>query len=194
MVLIPNQDIPEGVRLAIKNAKSLLEEAQLLYNNKRFARSTALAILAYEEIAKAAILRDKWHKGEGISKHQWEKRIKEHVQKAKIAYQQFVEGIDDLTKKTLDRKIIDSLLSSMTGTAQNMKTLRESCIYVDWDSKNRKWLIPISKEQANEGVKPAAISDTDYQEALAIKALAEAGVMLQNFENNPISQKILQSV
>jgi AbiV family abortive infection protein len=36
----------------LENAKELLEESKLLLSNRRFARSTALAILSYEEIGK----------------------------------------------------------------------------------------------------------------------------------------------
>jgi AbiV family abortive infection protein len=47
----------EGINAAIDNAKSLLEDAMLLYENHRYERSTALSILAIEEDGKLTILR-----------------------------------------------------------------------------------------------------------------------------------------
>jgi AbiV family abortive infection protein len=47
----------EGIRVALENAKELLEEAQILLDRKRFARAASLAILSIEEAGKAPLLR-----------------------------------------------------------------------------------------------------------------------------------------
>lgn len=47
----------EGIRLANYNANSLLEDAQLLFDNDRFERCVALSILAIEEAGKSSIIR-----------------------------------------------------------------------------------------------------------------------------------------
>lgn len=46
-----------GIRLAYKNAEDLLMDAEILFLNKRFERSVALAILAIEEAGKCTIIR-----------------------------------------------------------------------------------------------------------------------------------------
>jgi AbiV family abortive infection protein len=47
----------EGIRIAEQNAKSLLEEAELLLEHKHWSRACALSILAIEEAGKPHILR-----------------------------------------------------------------------------------------------------------------------------------------
>jgi len=48
----------EGMAAATENAVSLLSDAQLLFDNERYERSVALAILAIEEAGKTSILRE----------------------------------------------------------------------------------------------------------------------------------------
>ncbi|MBK7946775.1 MAG: AbiV family abortive infection protein [Flavobacteriales bacterium] len=47
----------EGMAAATENAVSLLSDAQLLFDNVRYERSVALAILAIEDAGKVSILR-----------------------------------------------------------------------------------------------------------------------------------------
>jgi AbiV family abortive infection protein len=54
--LTPSQ-IAEGMNSAIRNAKRLLDDAELLCKADRFASSASLAILAIEEAGKTSILR-----------------------------------------------------------------------------------------------------------------------------------------
>lgn len=46
-----------GIKAAIENSKALLADAILLFDNKRYERAVALAILGIEEAGKPAILR-----------------------------------------------------------------------------------------------------------------------------------------
>jgi AbiV family abortive infection protein len=48
----------EGIQIAIENSKSLLADANLLYENGRYERATAIAILAIEENGKGKIIRE----------------------------------------------------------------------------------------------------------------------------------------
>ena len=47
-----------GIQAAIKNAQSLLADAELLLKNERWERATAISVLAIEEVGKAPILRE----------------------------------------------------------------------------------------------------------------------------------------
>ena len=47
----------KGIQAALINARSLLSDAELLFENERFERAVALAILAIEEAGKPSILR-----------------------------------------------------------------------------------------------------------------------------------------
>lgn len=48
----------EGIQVAIENSKSLLSDANLLYDNERYERATAIAVLAIEENGKGKIIRE----------------------------------------------------------------------------------------------------------------------------------------
>jgi len=54
--LTPHQ-AAEGIRVARHNAKSLLEDANLLYKHDRWPRSAALSILSIEEEGKVPLIR-----------------------------------------------------------------------------------------------------------------------------------------
>ena len=47
----------EGINTITDNARALLSDAQLLYDNDKYERATALAILAIEEAGKVSIIR-----------------------------------------------------------------------------------------------------------------------------------------
>jgi len=51
------ENAAKGIKAAIENSKSLLSDALLLFDNERYERTVALAILAIEEAGKPAILR-----------------------------------------------------------------------------------------------------------------------------------------
>lgn len=53
---VPTKALQESSLRCYKNATDILKDAQLLYENGRYARASALAILAEEELAKAFIL------------------------------------------------------------------------------------------------------------------------------------------
>lgn len=48
--------LEEAYIFVYENAKELLEESKLLFDNKRYARSYALAQIAHEELAKLPII------------------------------------------------------------------------------------------------------------------------------------------
>src|SRR5262245_39384520 len=47
----------EGIRRALENARSLLADAELLVEHRRWARAASLAILAIEEAGKVPLVR-----------------------------------------------------------------------------------------------------------------------------------------
>jgi AbiV family abortive infection protein len=51
------QQAAEGIAVALRNAYSLVRDAELLLQHGRHARATALAILAIEEAGKVPIIR-----------------------------------------------------------------------------------------------------------------------------------------
>lgn len=54
---LDSKSASEGIKLANENAISLLQDAKLLFENKRFERCVSLSILAIEESGKSRIIR-----------------------------------------------------------------------------------------------------------------------------------------
>lgn len=51
------KDAAIGIKAAVQNSRALLSDAMLLFENNRFERAVALAILSIEEAGKTAIIR-----------------------------------------------------------------------------------------------------------------------------------------
>ena len=49
--------VSEVVRTVLENARRLLSDAELLFENERYRSATALAILSMEEAGKACVIR-----------------------------------------------------------------------------------------------------------------------------------------
>ncbi|MGC8903505.1 MAG: AbiV family abortive infection protein [Fervidobacterium sp.] len=50
------EELAEGIKLCIENAESLLNDAELLFNNGKFPRAFSLAVLSVEEMGKIPML------------------------------------------------------------------------------------------------------------------------------------------
>jgi len=77
-----------------KNARSLLSDAELLFDHGRYARAAALAVLAVEEVGKFYML--KWDKAEA------QQAMRDHMQKQRIvAVSVGMEAAFDAYERTL---------------------------------------------------------------------------------------------
>ena len=55
------EQISNGIVLCLENASKLIEEAEILFNKKRYARTLSLSILSLEELGKINILVEAIH-------------------------------------------------------------------------------------------------------------------------------------
>lgn len=53
---IPWAKLDEGIRLICRNIQQLIENSDLLYQNKKFMHAASLAVIAFEEMSKADLL------------------------------------------------------------------------------------------------------------------------------------------
>ena len=72
----------------LNNAKDLANEAEILYQNKCYARAVALAILAFEEIGKSQIVAD--FLNGMVSKKEFDDAFKKHEIKSAYNWRKFV--------------------------------------------------------------------------------------------------------
>ncbi len=73
-----NKIYEEGTHAAYKNSLSLLEEANIMFNNSKFARAYALGVLSAEEFAKSFIYKCI---SVGLIKHDFRRDIIKHQEK-----------------------------------------------------------------------------------------------------------------
>lgn len=78
--------LEEAYIMVYENSKELLEESRLLYENKKYARSYALAQIAHEEMAKLPMIYQEATRSFFKETHDWKnfyKRLRNHSSKNK---------------------------------------------------------------------------------------------------------------
>lgn len=89
MTTLSFQKLEEAYIMVYENAKELLEDSRLLFENKRYARSYTLAQIAHEELAKLPIIYQETTRSFYKETHDWKnfyKRLKDHTSKNKQNY------------------------------------------------------------------------------------------------------------
>ncbi len=115
MTALSFEKLEEAYILVYENAQELLQESRLLFENKRYARSYALAQIAQEELAKLPIIYQEATRAFFREKHDWKnfyKRLRSHESKNKqnfVFYQMMLNlaGNDSLNLEY--EKIQDNL-------------------------------------------------------------------------------------
>jgi AbiV family abortive infection protein len=163
----------EGMKAALENAKSLYEDAVILFQNNRYPRATALAILAIEEAGKLSILRLILLSDDPIElKKNWQDYrrhtyknanwiVPELILKGARHFDQMYKVVDD---KSDHRKTLDNL--------------KQLCFYSDVFS-NCKWSSPdnlVSKEVAESIIEIAKIMAGKEKASMSTKQELELWV------------------
>jgi AbiV family abortive infection protein len=144
----------EGVKKAIINSKSLLSDAILLFENERYSRSAALAILAIEEAGKPAIIRAiMLEEDAGELKKEWQK-YRRHTSK-NIAW--ILPLLASKGANTAND--MNQIFDNKSDHSYILDNIKQLAFYTDAFS-NCKWSIPeqaIDKELAKELLSVAEI-------------------------------------
>lgn len=142
----------EGIKVAIENSQDLLSDALLLFENGRYPRAVALAILAIEEAAKPSIIRSIILENEPSQyKKEWQ-RFRGHT--SKNASWILPQLISKGATRAEEMKQIFDPNSQHTREIDNLKQL---AFYTDAYS-SCKWSAPkatVSKELAVSIIKIA---------------------------------------
>lgn len=141
---IDTEKAAEGIIAANENAKSLLEDAKLLFKYKRYARAISLAILSIEESGKSSIIHSILLEDEPKEIAKKWKEYRNHHDKNSLWI--LPELASNGAKKIEDFRRIVDIESDHRQTLDNLKQL---CFYTDAFSKC-KWSYP--DKVANENV------------------------------------------
>jgi|SRR5579871_315290 len=111
----------------MKNAGDLLDDAELLLKHKSYGHAIFLGYSAYEEVAKAQIVADFYHRD--LTESQFKKYFRHHFVKA--AY---------LSRKVMLPQDLDAPWTMELNEVESKKraALRESALYVDFEEGYKK--------------------------------------------------------
>jgi AbiV family abortive infection protein len=132
-----------------ENAKELLEESRLLFENKKFARCYALAQIAIEELAKLPIIYQEATRSFFKEPHDWKnfhKRLRSHEAKNRQNFVYFKMLLD-----WADTEHPDFKMNKLYETIKHFNDMKNLSLYAD--VKNNKYTKPseeIKKHTAQE--------------------------------------------
>lgn len=182
-----DKEIEKGFKLVIQNAKDLLVEAKLLFDNGFYARAYSLTQLCIEEIGKSTILSRAildYYFGEKIDFKYFEKLgFRKHQEKTKQSLQPELIAIW-MFEKSRGKKtnLRDSLIEDFNQIDQYNK-LKNDSLYVGLNDDS--FIFPgevIKKEMAAELIEKAELR------------LAAAEPLFRTLEEMEISAKRLKEV
>jgi len=134
MKKIPINRLDEGIRLCANNIRRFLQDVELLLKNSSEWHAIAMAIFAYEEIAKYAELKKAKSTATSDSVEICSRLFYDHEYKQDIAY----ELIEDNESVVLLAES-DLLPHFQTEKVEVKPKLRLDCLFVDWCEKNEQW-------------------------------------------------------
>src|SRR5438132_11594040 len=121
--------ILKGFQNCIRNAQELCEEAELLLNNKRYARAYALTLISFEEIGKLLVLLGgAYHepRDEVLWRKFW-KRFRSHtLKRTRVSLMEMLS----LSSTTAERTFLEM------KTEPEAERLKQSALYVDYIDDN----------------------------------------------------------
>lgn len=166
-----------GIQAAEKNARDLLDDAEILYKHKKWSRACALAILAVEEASKPALLRGViLADNEDDLRKAW-RHYRSHLQKnvTWIFNQLVAEG---------GRKLDDfrTIFDKKSHHPATMEALKQIAIYTDAYG-DCHWSIP--KEIIDEGTARSTISiakSTAHGRPVAMSTEAELDLWIKHLK------------
>jgi len=153
--LIPTEKIFNGINLALQHSVSLLNASGELFNNKKYPSSIPLAILSYEESAKASWLLKNLKEKRGITKEDWKSLVhhdfkliqleKDNLEminsmsdaEMKIYLDFQRENVESIAEKSKEDAI--SKRKDLLDILNKFEKIKENCFYSNWDQNEKKW-------------------------------------------------------
>ena len=144
--IIPEKEVLDGSKLALKNADELYKSAKILLDNQRFVHALSVATLALEEFGKHCILVEHAMSKTKIDSKFWYNTIKIHEKKLNAIpnhLEQFPSP-SEKAKKDLQR---------YRKYLLKLSKMKLEHLYVDWDSINKKWVLVTNSKSIEDKAK-----------------------------------------
>ena len=145
--IIPEKEVLDGSKLALKNADELYKSAKILLDNQRFVHALSIATLALEEFGKHCILAEHAMSETKIDSKFWHNTIKNHEKKLNAIpnhLELYPFPSSEEAKKELQR---------YRKYLLKLSKMKLEHLYVDWDSINKKWALVTNSKSIEDKAK-----------------------------------------
>lgn len=153
--LIPPEKIRDGINLALLYSISLLNSSGELFNKRKYQQSIPLAILAYEESAKANWLLIHLEEKRGVTREDW-KSLRDHKFKLTQLEKDILKRLDNMSdaemkiylqfqqesaKEIAETSKEDAIKkrNDLLDILDKFEKIKEICLYSNWDQNEKKW-------------------------------------------------------
>lgn len=141
-----------GIFEALGKSEKIFDDAKFLFDNKKYHSSIPFFINSIEESLKAHEFSIKFRKHQTISKDEWNKLL-DHKHKLVHIKEFILENLEKMDEKTSEEikketgnedvnvnlEQMKKLMKTQMNIASHLQSLKEKCMYTDWDEKNGEW-------------------------------------------------------
>lgn len=130
----------KGLRICFNNAVAFKDEAEILFKEKRWARSAALAILGIEEISKVELIGQSYFFNTQSQWNKFKRDFTKHNKKLSVADSLIIQ----VAYKDGDEKKVESeLIEILKG--RDLDIGKQKCLYVNYPEADDDWHDPLEK-------------------------------------------------
>jgi len=139
------QQVANGIKLCLDNAKLLIEEAEILSNNKKYRGSVVLSLFALEELAKIGQI---FNLLEPVDKINVQSKWKEFYNNKFCCHKKklissFTNKIIADIEKTGGEEIKKIIVKNKPAKKMpDLIALKEACLYVNCDLNKKEFIAP----------------------------------------------------
>jgi AbiV family abortive infection protein len=137
--MIPLKSVQTGIELSLKNTQRLLDDAKLLFENKRYASAVSLGVLSLEELGKAILLLNELVQKKDASATVWKKIFRDadaHIKKLKAPHK-YNKLLGFESEYYSGEQKINTIINSLS---KDFNLRKQRGFYVDWIEG--KWWSP----------------------------------------------------
>ena len=137
--MIPLESVQIGIERSLENTQRLLDDAKLLFENKRYASSLSLGALSLEELGKTILLLNELVQERDVSTTLWKKIFRSadaHIEKFKAPHK-YHELLGFKSVDYSERQKINTIINAL---CKDFNLRKQRGFYVDWIEG--KWWSP----------------------------------------------------
>ncbi len=156
-ILIPLETLADGFEKCKRHIEELLKSSESLYNEKHYANSLAIAILAIEENAKLKVILNCILEKRGISKKEWyeitgrgshEKKLIKNVEDRQkelrdLTYETYLDEVErslelgfDISSSKSFEQLKYQALFDVNEQVKKFNLLKQDCFYLNWNGND----------------------------------------------------------